>query len=89
MPAASVLLKRFVGKVRSVVAVRTLLSPVRKGEIWRVQIVWPNGMVRHVGQFASEKEAAKWILAHPRLTMPAKENHDNATEGVQTPLAPR
>jgi hypothetical protein len=51
MPAASVLLKRFVGKVRSVVAVRTLLSPVRKGEIWRVQIVWPNGMVRHVGQF--------------------------------------
>ena len=71
------------------VAVRTLLSPVRKGEIWRVQIVWPNGMVRHVGQFASEKEAAKWILARPRLTRPAKENHDNAAEGVQTPLAPR
>jgi hypothetical protein len=47
---------------------------MRKGEIWRVQIVWPNGMVRHVGQFASEKEAAKWILAHPRLTMPAEEN---------------
>jgi hypothetical protein len=70
------------------VAVRTLLSPVRKGEIWRVQIVWPNGMVRHVGQFTSEKEAAKWILAHPRLTMPAEENHDNATEDVQTPLAP-
>jgi len=89
MPAASVLLKRFVGKVRSVAAVRTLLSPVRKGEIWRVQIVWPNGMVRHVGQFASEKEAAKWILAHPRLTRPVKENHDNATEGVQAPLAPR
>jgi hypothetical protein len=71
------------------VAVRTLLSPVRKGEIWRVQIVWPNGMVRHVGKFASEKEAAKWILARPRLTRPAKENRDNATEGVPTPLAPR
>ena len=86
MPAASVLLKRFVGKVRSMVAVRTLLSAVRT---WRVQIVWPNGMVRYVGKFASEKEAAKWILAHPRLTMPAKENHDNATEGVQTPVARR
>jgi hypothetical protein len=71
------------------VAVRTLLSPARKGEIWRVQIVWPNGNVHHVGKFASEKEAAKWILAHPRLTVPAKENHDNTTEGVQTPLAPR
>ena len=71
------------------VAVRTLLSPVRKGEIWRVQIVWPNGTVHHVGKFASEKEAAKWILARPRLTRPAKENRDNATEGVQTPLAPR
>jgi hypothetical protein len=62
---------------------------VPKGEIWRVQIVWPNGTVRYVGQFASEKEAAKWILAHPRLAMRAKENHDNATEDVQTPLAPR
>jgi hypothetical protein len=61
------------------VAVRTLLSPARRGEIWRVQIVWPNGMVRHVGQFASEKEAAKWILAHPRLTMPAEESHDILT----------
>jgi hypothetical protein len=71
------------------VAVRTLLSPVSKGEIWRVQIVWPNGAVRHVGKFASEKEATKWILTHPRLTMPAKENHDNTTEGMQAPLAPR
>jgi len=69
----------------------------RNAEI-RVQAVPPRGYgrrgARHcgngvVGKFASEKEAAKWILAHPRLTMPAKENHDNATEGVQTPLAPR
>jgi hypothetical protein len=89
MPAASGVLKRFVGKVRSMVAVRTLLFPVRKGEVWRVQIVWPNGMVRHVGQFASEKEAANWILAHPRLTVRAKETHDNATEGMQAPLVPR
>jgi len=71
------------------VAVRTLLSPVRKGKIWRVRIVWPNGTVHHVGKFASEKEAAKWILAHPGLTVPATENHDNATEGMQAPLAPR
>jgi hypothetical protein len=71
------------------VAVGTLLSPARRGKIWRVQIGWPNGMVRHVGKFASEKEAAKWILAHPRLTVPAKENHHDATESVQTPVAPR
>jgi hypothetical protein len=31
------------------------------------------------GQFASEKEAANWILAHPRLTVPANETHDNVT----------
>jgi len=31
----------------------TVLLPVRKGNFWRVQIVWPNGAVHHFGKFAS------------------------------------
>jgi hypothetical protein len=34
--------------------VHTLLLPVQEGEIWRVQIVWPNGAVRYFGKFTSE-----------------------------------
>ena len=41
-----------------------ILSPVQRAVVWRVQIVWPNGTVQHVGPFASEKEAAKWIAGH-------------------------
>jgi hypothetical protein len=48
----------------------TLLSPVRKGGIWRVRITWPNGKVHFVGKFSSEKDAIEWIEAHPRLTKP-------------------
>src|SRR5262249_45996425 len=51
----------------------TVLSRVREGDIWRVRIVWPSGAVRHFGKFASEKDAADWIAAHSRLTMPAEE----------------
>jgi len=32
-----------------------ILSPVQRAVVWRVQIVWPNGTVQHVGPFASEK----------------------------------
>jgi len=52
----------------------TVLLPVREGEIWRVQIVWPNGVVHHFGKFASEKDAVDWIAAHSRLTMPAEKS---------------
>jgi hypothetical protein len=52
---------------------RTLLSPVQKGGIWRVQIVWPNGTVRYFGKFSSHQDAASWIVSHPRLTMPVTE----------------
>jgi len=51
----------------------TVLLPVRKGNIWRVQIVWPNGTVHHFGEFTSKEDAADWITAHSRLTMPPEE----------------
>jgi hypothetical protein len=48
--------------------VHTLLLPVQEGEIWRVQIVWPNGAVHYFGKFTSERDATDQINAHPRLT---------------------
>ena len=53
---------------------RTLLSPVQKNGIWRVQIVWPNGAVHFFGKFTSKKNAIAWINAHPNLTEPVAEN---------------
>ena len=50
--------------------VRTRISPVQKGRIWRVQITWPNGKLNYVGKFSSEKDAIEWIEAHARLTEP-------------------
>jgi hypothetical protein len=52
----------------------TVLSPVREGELWRVQIAWPNGTVHHFGKFTSEKDAIEWITAHPWLTKSPIEN---------------
>jgi len=51
----------------------TVLLPVREGQVWRVQIVGPNGAVHHFGKFTSKEDAVDWIAAHPRLTMPAGE----------------
>jgi hypothetical protein len=48
--------------------VRTLLSPVQEGRIWRVKIVWPNGAKHYFGKFTSEQDAIAWISDHPRLT---------------------
>jgi len=45
---------------------------VQEGDLWRVQIVWPNGSVHHFGKFASKVEAVSWIAAHRWLTAPAK-----------------
>jgi hypothetical protein len=50
----------------------TVLLPVQEGDLWRVQIVWPNGSVHHFGKFASKVEAVSWIAAHRWLTAPAK-----------------
>ena len=51
----------------------TVLVPVREGDIWRVQIVWPNGAVNHFGKFVFKEDAVDWITAHSRLTKPVEE----------------
>jgi hypothetical protein len=56
------------------VAMGALLSPVQEGEIWRVQIVWPNGAVHYFGKFTSKRDTTAWINAHSHLTKPATEN---------------
>jgi hypothetical protein len=48
----------------------TILLAVQEGNIWRVQIVWPNGSVHYFGRFSSEKGAREWITNHARLTLP-------------------
>lgn len=46
----------------------TVLTLVKVGELWRVQIAWPNGTTKYFGKFGSEREARKWIGAHGWLT---------------------
>jgi hypothetical protein len=46
----------------------TVLLPVQEGNIWRVQIVWPNGHVHYFGRFAAKKDAVKWISDHHWMT---------------------
>jgi hypothetical protein len=41
-----------------------------RGNIWRVQIVWPNGSVHYFGRFSSKKGAHEWIISHAWLTAP-------------------
>ena len=53
-----------------VASMSALLLPVQEGEIWRVQIVWPNGAVHYFGKFISEQDAIDCFNAHPRLTKP-------------------
>ena len=50
----------------------TVLLPVQVGEIWRVQIVWPNGSVHYFGNFLRKQEAVDWITAHAYLTVVGK-----------------
>jgi hypothetical protein len=49
---------------------RTVLTTVKSGNIWRVRIAWPNGKANYFGKFNSEKDAVEWIAAHPKLTKP-------------------
>jgi hypothetical protein len=42
---------------------RTVFLPIPLGDIWRVQIVWPNASTLF-GRFASEREANEWIANH-------------------------
>jgi len=46
------------------------------GEIWRVQIVWPNGSVHYFGMYNSREAAVEWITGHAWLTMRPKHRND-------------
>jgi hypothetical protein len=46
----------------------TYLISVKDGDLWRVQIAWPNGAINYFGKFGSELEARKWISTHRRPT---------------------
>jgi hypothetical protein len=43
---------------------RAVLSPVQESDIWRVQIIWPNGKTDYVGEFSSEGDATEWMDRH-------------------------
>ena len=49
---------------------------MKVGDIWRVQIVWPNGSVHYFGMFDSQKSAVDWISAHAWLTARPKRRDD-------------
>jgi hypothetical protein len=44
------------------------MSPMRKGRMWRAQIMRSNGSVRYFGRFSSEKRAREWVAALVCLT---------------------
>jgi hypothetical protein len=69
-PRAGVRLVRSRRADHILASMAAMLSRVQDGDIWRVQIVWPNGAVHFFGKFPSEQDAIDWINAHPRLTRP-------------------
>lgn len=52
----------------------TILTTVKKGNLWRVQIKWPSGTTKYFGKFGSEQEASGWISGHRALTERAIED---------------
>ena len=52
----------------------TILTSVKKGDLWRVQIKWPSGTTKYFGKFGSEQEASGWISRHRALTERAIED---------------
>jgi hypothetical protein len=52
---------------RSHLSMSPELEPLRKGRMWRVQIIQPNGSVPYFGRFTSEKRVREWITAHAWL----------------------
>ena len=46
----------------------TILTSVKEGDLWRVQIAWPSGTTHYFGKFGSEREALGWIDRHRWLT---------------------
>jgi hypothetical protein len=59
---------------RSHLSMSPKLEPLRKGRMWRVQIIQPNGSVRYFGRFTSERRAREWIAAHAWLMIPDNGN---------------
>ena len=47
----------------------TVLLPMQVGNIWRAQIVWPNGSIHYFGAFTSKQSAVDWITAHAWLSV--------------------
>jgi hypothetical protein len=52
----------------------TILTSVKKGDLWRVQINWPSGTTKYFGKFGSKQEASGWISRHRALTARAIED---------------
>ena len=52
----------------------TIMTSVKKGDLWRVQIKWPSGTTKYFGKFDSEQEASGWISRHRALTERAIED---------------
>jgi hypothetical protein len=46
----------------------TVLTSVKVGDHWRVQIAWPSGTTKYFGKFGSEREATGWISRHRWLS---------------------
>jgi hypothetical protein len=59
----------------------TILLAVQEGDIWRVQIVWPNGSVHYFGRFSSRKGAHEWIIRHAWLTAPVAKKNSARKDG--------
>jgi hypothetical protein len=62
----------------------TVLSPILRGDFWRVLIKWPNGGVHHVGKFGTEREAIAWINRHPQLAVQVEQPREIQGRGRPT-----
>jgi hypothetical protein len=63
--------RRWGGRARRVQRTRRShlwMLPMRRGRMWRVQIMQSNFSVRYFGRFSSEKRAREWIAEHVCLT---------------------
>jgi len=62
---------------------RAVLSSVRDGDIWRVQIIWPDNKMDLVGGFSSKGDAVNWIDRHAWwLIEPLTENSTNESSSA-------
>jgi hypothetical protein len=62
----------------------TILTSVKMGDLWRVQIAWPSGTTKYFVKFGSEQEAARWISRHCALTERTIDDTKFNRPGVQS-----